>query len=406
MCASGALELRVPLAPIPIATPNFSVPAGLRDRPEFRIGVPLDLYQCAQCGHVQVGVIGNPDYQYRDYVYTTSVSLGLAEHFASYARETLDRLAVPPGSLVVEIGSNDGTLLRNFKAAGMRVVGVDPAKRIAEAATASGIETVAEFWNAATARAVRERFGRASLIIANNVIANVPNLLDFGEGIADALAPQGAFVFETQYGADVVERRLVDTIYHEHISYFLTDPTKRWLEEIGLEMLDVSPVATKGGSMRVTAQRRGGGRAANPSVDEWIARERASEMFGDSFFAQLSTAIAKIGSELQALVERSGEAAGFGVSVGTTTMLAQFGLYDKIAFLVDDDPNKERALTGPGYAIDVLPPAALLERRPPATVVFAWRYADAIASKHRAYLDAGGRFVVPLPSVREVPRAG
>ncbi|MBV8073963.1 MAG: methyltransferase domain-containing protein [Candidatus Eremiobacteraeota bacterium] len=402
MCASPALELRLGLAPIPIATPNFSVPAHLRASPEFHTGVPLDLYQCASCGHVQVGVIGNPEYQYRDYVYTTSVSLGLAQHFARYARETIERLELPPGALVVEIGSNDGTLLRNFRDAGMRVVGVDPAKRIAASATASGIETLAEFWNAATARAVRERFGGAALVIANNVIANVPDLIDFGRGVAEALEPGGAFVFETQYGADVVERALVDTIYHEHISYFLAKPTRIWLESLGLEMLDVEAIATKGGSMRVTAQPLGGARKASASVEQWIARERAEAMFGAPFFAQLGNRIAAIRDELRARAERSRGMAGFGVSVGTTTMLAQFGLYDRIAFLVDDDPKKDRALVGPGYAIEVLAPQALLERRPEATIIFAWRYADAIVAKHAAYANAGGCFVVPLPEVREV----
>jgi hypothetical protein len=402
MCASRGLALRIRLAPIPIATPNFSVPESLRSSPEFYTGVPLDLYQCRTCGHVQVGLIGNAELQYRGYVYTTSVSLGLAEHFAKYARETIDRHRLPQGSLVVEIGSNDGTLLRNFKNAGMRVLGIDPARRIAEAATAAGVETLAEFFGAATASTVRERFGRAALIIANNVIANIADLSDFGKGVEELLDEDGAFVFETQYGPDVIERGLIDTIYHEHISYFLTAPTQSWLERLGLELVDVVAIPTKGGSMRVTAQRSGRGEVS-AAVRKWIEREHASGMFEAKFFAQLAERIATVRDEL---ADIKGSIAGFGASVGTTTMMAQFDLYGRTEFLVDDDPNKESALFGPGCAIPILSPAALVERRPDATIVFAWRYADAILAKHRRYLDAGGTFVVPLPSVKKIRARG
>ena len=220
LCGGSDLINVVPLQSIPIATPNFAMPSEPELARQALSGVPLDIFQCAGCGHLQVGQIGNPDLQYRDYVYTTSLSLGLPEHFKTYAAQVIDRHQPPTGSLIVEVGSNDGTLLRAFKERGYRVLGVDPARAIAEAATKAGIETIGDFFSEATACDIERRFGKAQVIIANNMIANVPDLQDYMRGIRALLAPDGVFVFETQYGADVIEHNLLDTVYHEHFPIF------------------------------------------------------------------------------------------------------------------------------------------------------------------------------------------
>jgi SAM-dependent methyltransferase len=404
MCESHELVLRVPLMPMPISTPNFNLSAAQHE--EATRGVPLDLWQCTNCGHVQVGAIGNPDLQYRDYVYTTSLSPGLPEHFRRYAAQIVERYALGAGSLVVEIGSNDGTLLSFFKEEGMRVLGVDPARKIADEATARGIPTLADFFSAELASSIAGNYGRADLIVANNVIANVPSLNDFGSGIAKLLAPGGVFVFETQYGPDVIEKTLLDTVYHEHISYFFAASTCSWLRQHGLEAIEVEHVATKGGSMRMAAQPRGSNRPITAAVDAWVAAESAKGAFGQAYFAQLGIRLGEIRSRLGEVVAaaraRSREVAGFGVSVGTTALLPQFGLSSELAFLCDDDPNKAAVLRGPDYTIPVVLPDVLLQRLPFAVVIFAWRYADAIVKKHAAYLGRGGTFVVPLPEVRVI----
>jgi hypothetical protein len=388
---------------MPIATPNFKLPAGF-NAAEGSAAVPLDLYQCEECGHVQIGVIGNPELQYRDYVYQTSLSSGLGEHFRRYAQDVVSSLGLDPGMLVVEIGSNDGTLLAGFQATGMRVRGVDPARRIAEQATSRGIRTSADYFCLTVAQQIRCESGAAALIVANNVIANIAALDAFARGTEHLLADDGVFVFETQYGGDVVDHLLLDTVYHEHISYFLTKPTQRWLARFGLSLFDVVPIATKGGSFRVFAQKANGRRPISPAVGQWIARETQAGMFEQSFFAHVGERIAGISRELHAIVdaehERGRAVGGFGVSVGTSTLLAQFGLGKAIDFLVDDDPNKEPFLVGPGYRIPVINGTAMNERAPGTVIVFAWRYAEQIASRHAAYLRSGGTFVVPLPRIR------
>ena len=402
LCGSNDMSIVVALDPIPIATPNFRV-GGEWDEHGSNAGVPLDIHQCAQCGHLQVGYLGNREMQYRNYVYTTSLSAGLTEHFQNYADALVTQLPLAPGSLVVELGSNDGTLLRAFGDRGMRVLGIDPAVQIARIAAAGGIPTLAEFFSSTLAHDVAAQYGRADLCVANNVIANIEDLGDIAAGVAALLAPGGVFIFETQYGADVIESRLLDTVYHEHISYFLLTPLIAFFDRHGLELYHAERIATKGGSFRAYVARREAGRTRTPQLTELLEREARLKMFEAPYFAQLNIALAQLRDELADLVAQARRAgrsvAGYGVSVGTTTLLAQFGLTDALDFLIDDDASKDPVLTGPGYRIPVYGSCTLAERRPALVIIFAWRYADAIVRRNADYLDAGGTFVIPLPQL-------
>jgi hypothetical protein len=386
---------------MPIATPNFNVKASRSD-PAFREGVPLGIHQCRACGHLQVMYYGNPEWQYRDYIYTTSVSLGLPEHFRIYAAEIIASLQLPDDGLVVELGSNDGTLLRAFRERGMRVLGVDPARNIAGLATGSGVPTLPEFFTSALAAKIASEHGRAALLVANNVVANVEPIGDLVDGVAALLADDGVFVFETQYGADVMEHTLLDTVYHEHISYFLLTPLVPFFAAHGLELFDAVRVPTKGGSFRAFVQRAGGSRPTTARLHELLDREARMGMFAQPFYDGVLRELATIRAELRTLVDAARAqgrgVAGYGVSVGTTTLLAQFGLTRDIDFLVDDAP-KAPELIGPDYAIRVVGRDELLKQMPAITIVFAWRYIDPIADKNTAYMAAGGTFVVPLPHV-------
>ena len=406
LCGSQRMRLCVPLKPIPIATPNFQMPKDEALAKRALAGVPLDLFQCDSCGHVQVGTIGNPELQYRDYIYTTSLSLGLSEHFREYARQVAEKWHLGSDELVLEIGSNDGTLLSFFKERGAKVVGVDPARRIAEDATARGIPTHAEFFGEALGAEIAAASGRAKVIIANNMIANVPAMMDYARGIKAALAPDGVFVFETQYGPDVIERTLLDTVYNEHISYFLIKPTVAFFAAHGLKVVDAERIATKGGSIRVSVMHDDSSVHSSAAVSEMVAYEDAKGMFAQPFFDQLNMALAAIRAELTTLVDgarsRGRFVAGFGVSVGTTALLPQFDLIGKLDFLLDDDPNKGEALSGPDYHIPILPGSALMERNPEFVVIFAWRYAEPIMKNHPEYQRSGGTWIVPLPQVSRI----
>jgi SAM-dependent methyltransferase len=406
LCHSHRQKLVAPLAPMPIATPNFRVPDAEINDPVFRQGVPLDLFLCEDCGHLQILHVGNPEIQYRYYVYTTSISLGLRDHFVGLADDVIARLNLKPNSFVVELGSNDGSLLSFFKQRGMRVLGVDPAVEIANKATAKGIETIPDFFRDELGARIKAERGPANVVIANNIIANVDDMDTFVTGIRYVLAPDGVFVFETQYGVDVTEKNLLDTVYHEHLSYFNIKPLDIFFKRLKMQVIDVQNIWTKGGSIRVSVQLAGGPHQVSESVARFIADEERLGVDKPAYYNAFDKRIARITSGLNAIADRchveGRQVAGYGISVGTTTLLPQFGLTGKIDFLVDDDPTKGNMLRGPGYDIPILAPQALYDRKPAVTIIFAWRYVDAIKAKHPDYFAAGGEFIVPLPDISTV----
>jgi SAM-dependent methyltransferase len=390
---------------VPCGSPNvgsFEAPGTSDTR---RILVPLDIYLCTACSHVQLADIVDPDLQYSNYRYRTSISLGLAQHFGSLVQEVTGRLQAGPGALCVEIGSNDGTVLRLFQDRGYRTLGVDPAREIAAAATASGVETWAEFFNADLAdRILRER-GPARVIIANNVLANLEHLEELIGGIRGLLASDGVLVFETQYGVDVFEKMLLDTVYHEHISYFNVRPLRRFFAAHGLELVDVTRIATKGGSIRCTVQHQGGPFSTAPIVDELEARERLLGFDRPDAYRKFSLHTQAQRQRLHQYLDRAGAPliAGYGASVGTVTLLHYFELADRVSVIFDDNPLLP-ALEGPGYRIPVQLSQALYEQQYDQMVLFAWRYADPIVARHARFLDGGGNFLVPLPDFHVLNR--
>ncbi len=403
LCGSSKMELVLSLAPMPIATPNFAVPDTAKSHAIFQEAVPLELHLCKDCGLLQLPHVGNPEIQYTNYVYTTSLSAGLTEHFKNYAADVLEKLAPSTDSLVVEMGSNDGTLLGFFKEAGMRVQGVDPAHEIARFASEQGIETYGAFFGETIANQILAEKGPASVMIANNVIANIDDLNDIVAGIRAILTNDGVFVLETQYGADVVEKNLLDTVYHEHLSYFNIKPLKLHFARHGMEIFDVERIWTKGGSIRVFVQHAGGPRPIESVVADMVQKEEDTGHYDQAIYNAWQNRIFGIRSALNDLVtaERvlGKPVGGYGVSVGTTTLLPQFEMTDKIDVLFDDDPNKDSELVGPGYRIPVHQTEAVYHEKPGVIVIFAWRYAELIIKKHQRYIEQGGKFIVPLPDV-------
>jgi SAM-dependent methyltransferase len=368
---------------------------------------PLDLYQCQECGHAQLLDIVDPEVLFGHYIYTTSVSLGLTEHFSRYADEMVSRTNAAPNSLVVEIGSNDGTLLRFFQKQGMRVLGVDPARSIAAQATASGIETLPTYFTRALASEIRQKHGAASIIAANNVFAHADNLGDVADGIRELLADDGVFVFEVSYLVDIVEKGLFDTLYHEHLCYHSIKPFQRFFRAHGLELVDVQRIASKGGSIRGFVQRAG--HAAKPIVAELIQIEDRMKLDAPAPFRALHDRLQGVKRELLAMIDSiradGKTVVGYGASATVTTFSYYFDLGGRLDYLVDDNPGKHGRLS-PGHHLQVLSSDALYERSPDYVVILAWAYADPILRRHEKFLAQGGRFIVPFPTPRVVEAQG
>jgi SAM-dependent methyltransferase len=391
----------VPLAATPVG--DAYVPAEHLDKPQEVY--PLDVWLCRKCGLAQLVDIVDPKVLYVEYVYLTSISLGLVEHFRRYAGDVQQRIQPPKGALVVDIGSNDGSLLKAFQDGGMKVLGIDPARDVGRLANERGVETLTTFFTADLVRKLRQERGTAAIITANNVFANIDNVDDMVAGIREWLAPDGAFVFETSYLADVLGKSLLETVFHEHISYFSVKPLDVFFRRNGMELIDVQRVPTKGGSIRATVQRKGGPRPVGPSVAEIIAYETKIGLHEPGVFKKFSTKIATVKADLlrqlRDLKAHGKTLAGYGASVGVVTLLYEFELGDLLSFIADDNVRKHNTFS-PGQHIPVYAPEALYDRKADAAVILAWLYADPIMKKHPQFTANGGRFIIPLPAVRVV----
>jgi len=401
LCGSRNLDVALPLTPTPLADAYVPMEQGDVVQEVY----PLDLYLCRDCGFSQLCDVIRADSIYVDYIYETKSSLGLVEHFRRYADAVLDRIGPPPGALVVDIGSNDGSLLQAFKERGMTVLGIDPAREIARDATAAGVETLAEFFTAGLSDQIRQERGAASIITANNIYANVDQLDEFTGAIRSLLKPDGVFIFESYYLADVIENMVFDFIYHEHLSSFSVNPLIGFFRRHGMELIDVERIATKGGSLRYTVQLAGGPRRVSPSVGELSTEETRCglgnlETF-KTFAASINTAKERLIALLGKIKSDGGTIAGYGASATSTSLIYHFGLGSFLSYLVDEYSRKQNVLS-PGLHLPVLEPQTLIERKTDYVVILAWRYFEPIVAKNRAFLDQGGHFIVPLPDLHVI----
>jgi SAM-dependent methyltransferase len=402
LCGGGKLTPILSFAPTPPA--NAFVGRAEIDKPQPTF--PLDVAFCEDCTHVQLLDVVDPGLLFSDYVYVSGTSPAFVEHFARLAHELLARYRPAPASLIVDIGSNDGTLLGFFKDAGMAVLGVDPARDIARRATERGLETRAEFFTPTLARRIREERGAAAIVTANNVFAHIDDLAAVTEGVRALLAADGVFVFEVSYLLDVYRKTLFDTIYHEHLSYHSARPLPGFLAANGMQLIEAERIDVHGGSLRATAQRAGGPHPVGASVRRAIASETRSGLDKATTFADFGRRVAKLREELRRLLSRlkaDGKSiAGYGAPAKATTLMHHFDLGpETIDFIVDDSPLKQ-GLYSPGHHIPVLPAAAIEERRPDYLLILAWNFAEPIIAGNTAFHDAGGRFIIPVPKLEIV----
>jgi SAM-dependent methyltransferase len=401
LCGSRNLDVALHYVPTPPA--DAYVSAKYRDA--VQEAYPLDLYLCRDCGFSQLCDVIRADSIYVDYIYETKSSLGLAQHFERYANAVIDRIKPPPGALVVDIGSNDGTLLRFFQKRGKAVLGIDPACEIALAATAEGVETLPEFFTQELSQKIRRERGPAAIIVVNNLFANVDELGDFTDGLRMLLGPDGVFIFESFYLGDLIDNMVFDFIYHEHLSSFSVAPLVSFFRCHGMELIDAERVPTKGGSLRYTVQLAGGPRKVSAAVTDLLAEEERRglgriETF-KAFNARIDDARKQTIDLLRKLKQDGKIIAGYGASATSTTLIYHFGLGDYLNFLVDEYPRKQN-LFSPGLHLPVLGQQALIDRNVDHVVILAWRYVQPILDKNRAFRDRGGRFIVPLPKLEVI----
>ena len=310
-------------------------------------------------------------------------------------------------SLVVDIGSNDGTLLSFFKKHGLNVLGVDPAKEIAKKASSNGIKTLPKFMNLTLSKDIRKKFGLADIVTANNAFAHGDDLIGLLKSIKNIMKPNGIFVFEVSYLLDVIEKILLGTIFHEHHSYHSLKPLIKFMSSNNMEIIDVERVSIQGGSLIGTAQIIGGPHKISPSVKKLISLENKKKIDKlktlKKFSKKLYSLKVKIKKKFINLKKDGKTIAGYGAARSGTTLITQMGLGKLIDFIVDDSTQKQGRYT-PGDHIIVKPTNAIYKKKPDYVLILAWIHAKNIIKNNQEYLSKGGQFITCFPEIKYVKK--
>ena len=395
--ACGCLRLHrfLDLGEMPLTDRLLTSEWDCRAEPRF----PLVVALCGECGLVQLTETVRPEVLFADeYPYYSSVSRSVLDHAAANVAARLAERSLGRSSLVVEIGSNDGYLLRNYAAAGVTVLGIDPAEGPARAARAARIETMAEFFTANLAHDIRQRRGEADIVHASNVLTHSDDLRGFVAGISVLMKPDGLAVIEVPYLRDMVEGLQFDTIHHQHLCYFSLTSLDQLLRGAGLFANRVERMAIHGGSLRVFAQRY---ENRDATVTDLLAQERDIGIGERRFFAALAQDAASLRAELVAMIEdlraKGHRVAAYGAAAKGAALLNACGLGRHHIDFVADLSTHKQGLLMPGVHLPIRPPEALFDERPGYTLLLAWNFADEILAQQGAYREAGGRFILPLP---------
>jgi SAM-dependent methyltransferase len=363
---------------------------------------PLHAYVCATCFLVQLPAVAAPEEIFADYAYFSSYSTSWVEHARRYVDDAVERFRLGPESRVVEVASNDGYLLRHLVERGIPVVGIEPAANVAEAARAVGVPTLVRFFGRTTAEEVRAD-GAADLLVANNVLAHVPDLNDFVAGIAVLLAPSGAATLEFPHLLRLIEETEFDTIYHEHFSYFSLLSVERVFAAHGLELFDVEELTTHGGSLRIYARHSGASDGRSARVDELRERELAAGLGDLEVYSRFEERVRAAKRDLLDFLidaRREGKSVvAYGAAAKGNTLLNYCGIRsDFVDYVVDRSPHKQGRYL-PGTRLPIHAPERVTETRPDYLLILPWNLKDEIVEQMAHVREFGCRFVTPIPTV-------
>jgi SAM-dependent methyltransferase len=399
-CGGSTLDLVLSLGAMPPVN-AFLAP----DEVAAETWFPLDLYFCGACALVQLDPIVDPRRLFTNYAYLSSTSRTTTAYLADVAAALAAKLGLTSASRVLEIGSNDGTLLARFQSITRHVLGVDPARNVAALAAAAGVPTVVDFFSSRAADGLRADAGPFDLVVALNVVAHTPDFVDVLEGARKLLAPGGTFVMEAVHVRETLLRGEIDTVYHEHVFCFSLLSLTRACARAGLAVVDVERTPAQGGSLRVFARAAAEGTRAAPRVAALLADERAAGLDRFEAYAGVADLAARLRAGVRARLGRlraqHDTVVGLGASARGVVLLNTCGLTTAdLDFLVDDTPLKQGKLA-PGCHIPVHDWGRILPGREVGGLLLSWNYRDEILAKLRARTSKA-RVLVPLPTLDEI----
>jgi hypothetical protein len=401
VCGSDSVEPVLDLGETALAN-KFLLEEELKtDEPTYGLVVGF----CTNCTHLQLTEHVPPPDMFEDYLYVSSASKTLKDHLWDLSDVVVERCQLGPDDLVIDIGANDGTLLKGFRRHGVKALGVDPARNLAELYSDPDIARYTGFFNSESAVEIVEQYGHASAITATNTFPHIPELQDFVRGIDTALAPGGSFVIEAHYLMDIYEQLAFDTVYHEHVSYWALGPMQRLFEGHGLELTHAERLPIHHGQVRVRVQRKGEG-TVDPSVQELVDAEHAAGLDRIDTWQEFAQRTNRLKDDLHrtlADLRADGkQVVGYGAPAKGNTLLGFLGLGpENLDYIVDRSPLKQGLYT-PGTHIPVVPTERLLEDQPEYVLLLAWNFAEEVMDQQSEYRQGGGRFILPVPEVKVV----
>jgi SAM-dependent methyltransferase len=396
VCGNSSLKLALDLGQLPLANSFLSLERAKDSTPEPRY--PLRVFYCEGCGLIQLLDIVNRREMFDDYAFLTATSETSLTHFEQYADQMASRYSIKGGDLVVDIGSNDGTLLKAFKRHGPSVLGVEPARNVAKRAISEGIDTLADYFGPQTVNRIGP--GRARLITANNVVSHVGDLNEFLYSVSRLLQPNGLFSFEVPWVVDVIRHYNFDIMYHEHLTYFGFKPLSLLLGKNDLELINVEYFPRiHGGTLRGVAAHPGAYREESSVVEKVFQSEAEEADFVslERFANHVRDLRTKLGDLLRALRRDGKKIVGYGAPAKATILLNYCSIdRSMIDFVTDTTPLKQGKFI-PGVRVPIVAPEEFRKSKPDYALLLAWNFKDEILNKEQEYMKSGGRFIVPFP---------
>jgi SAM-dependent methyltransferase len=400
-CGTPLTETFANLGMSPLSNSFISQANAARMEPFY----PLHVFVCGRCFLVQLEQFESPEHIFQDYLYFSSFSDSWLRHAEAYVGQVIDRFGLDARSRVAEVASNDGYLLQYFVQRGITVLGIEPAANVARAAIEKGVPTEVAFFGVAAAERLRSSGFCPDLIIANNVMAHVPDLNDFVRGFQSFLAPQGVLTVEFPHLLRLIQENQFDTIYHEHFSYFSLLFVDTLMQTHGLRLFDVQELSTHGGSLRIFACHLNNAlHQTSPSVANILDRERAAGLADLAIYRRFGQQVidSKCGILEFCLRARreNKRIAGYGAPAKGNTLLNYCGIGPEfIEYTVDRSPHKQGLLL-PGSRIPIRAPEHIMHTQPDYVLILPWNLKDEVMQQMSAVRGWGGRFVVPIPRVQ------
>lgn len=374
-----------------------------KNEPKF----PLVVCYCKDCSLSQLSVVVDPEILFRDYFYMSSISNTFKTHCNTISSDLIDTIKLDQNDLVVDIASNDGCLLQEFKKRQIKTLGVEPAVNLAKLANSSGIETLNHFWDDETAKKIAKEYGGAKVITAFNVFAHVDDVHGFVQNIKLALKDDGVFVIEVPYLIDFLEKHEFDTVYHEHLSYFLLKPLQHILEQNGMKIIKVKKYSIHGGTIEVRAVKNNDyAKNIVSNVDDFIIVEKNLGFYDVAQYLNFANEVKNMKKNLNELIsdlrQKGKKIAGFAASAKGNTLLNYCSIdANSIQYIVDETPTKQGLLT-PGSHIPIVPMSGLENNPPDYLLILAWNFIEEIMTKTKQFKEKGGKYIIPIPKIQIV----